>query len=36
LIRTVVHVRLPMSEAAAAHRIVEASSHIGKVALVNE
>jgi putative PIG3 family NAD(P)H quinone oxidoreductase len=32
-VRPVVHVRLPLGEAAAAHRLLEASRHIGKVVL---
>jgi putative PIG3 family NAD(P)H quinone oxidoreductase len=32
-IRPVVHARLPLAEAAQAHRIIEASSHVGKVLL---
>ncbi|HEX7744406.1 MAG TPA: NAD(P)H-quinone oxidoreductase [Micromonosporaceae bacterium] len=35
-VRPVVDRRLPLPEAAAAHRIVESSDHIGKVLLVNE
>jgi NADPH:quinone reductase-like Zn-dependent oxidoreductase len=34
VIRPIVYERVPMPEAARAHRIVEASEHIGKVALV--
>lgn len=34
LVRPVIHERLPMTEAAQAHRIVEASAHIGKVVLL--
>jgi NADPH:quinone reductase-like Zn-dependent oxidoreductase len=33
LVRPVVHARLPMSEAAQAHEILNASTHIGKVLL---
>jgi putative PIG3 family NAD(P)H quinone oxidoreductase len=33
-VRPVVHAALPMTQAAQAHRLVEASSHIGKVLLV--
>jgi putative PIG3 family NAD(P)H quinone oxidoreductase len=36
VIRPIVDRRLPMSRAAEAHRVVEASEHIGKVLLVNE
>ncbi|TFV53770.1 NAD(P)H-quinone oxidoreductase [Blastococcus sp. TF02A-35] len=36
VVRPVVDRRLPMSRAAEAHRVVEASEHIGKVLLVNE
>ena len=32
-VRPVVHARLPLAEAAAAHRLLEESSHIGKVVL---
>ena len=35
-IRTIVDRRLPMRDAAEAHRIVEASDHLGKVLLVND
>jgi putative PIG3 family NAD(P)H quinone oxidoreductase len=35
-IRPIVDRRLPMSRAAEAHRLVEASGHVGKVLLVNE
>jgi putative PIG3 family NAD(P)H quinone oxidoreductase len=35
LVRPVVHERLPMPEAARAHEILEASSHVGKVVLTN-
>ncbi|GAA3443257.1 NAD(P)H-quinone oxidoreductase [Planomonospora venezuelensis] len=35
-IRPVVHARVPMSEAARAHRIVEAGEHVGKVLLTND
>ncbi|MBG0827075.1 NAD(P)H-quinone oxidoreductase [Planomonospora sp. ID67723] len=34
-IRPVVHARVPMSDAAQAHRIVEAGEHVGKVLLTN-
>lgn len=34
LIRPVIHERLPMTEAAEAHRIMEASTHIGKIVLL--
>ncbi|MFJ3335415.1 NAD(P)H-quinone oxidoreductase [Streptomyces sp. NPDC086766] len=34
-VRPVVHSEVPMSDAAAAHRIVEESSHVGKVLLVD-
>jgi NADPH:quinone reductase-like Zn-dependent oxidoreductase len=33
-VRPVVHTRLPMTEAARAHEILDASTHIGKVLLV--
>jgi len=36
VVRPIVDRRLPMSRAAEAHRVVEASEHIGKVLLVNE
>jgi putative PIG3 family NAD(P)H quinone oxidoreductase len=36
VVRPVVDRRLPMSRAAEAHRVVEASEHIGKVLLLNE
>ncbi|RBY96402.1 NAD(P)H-quinone oxidoreductase [Blastococcus sp. TF02-8] len=36
VIRPIVDRRLPMARAAEAHRVVEASEHIGKVLLVNE
>jgi NADPH:quinone reductase-like Zn-dependent oxidoreductase len=36
VIRPIVDRRLPMARAAEAHRVVEASDHIGKVLLVNE
>jgi putative PIG3 family NAD(P)H quinone oxidoreductase len=32
-VRPVVHARLPLAEAAAAHRLIEDSSHVGKVVL---
>jgi len=32
-VRPVIHTRMPLTEAAAAHRLVESSSHIGKVLL---
>ena len=32
-VRPIVHVRLPLSEAAQAHRIVQESTHVGKVVL---
>jgi len=35
-VRPVVHTRLPLSDAAGAHRVVEESSHVGKVLLVVE
>src|SRR4029453_11158907 len=35
-VRPIVDRRLPMSRAAEAHRVVEASEHIGKVLLLNE
>jgi NADPH:quinone reductase-like Zn-dependent oxidoreductase len=35
-IRPVIHARLPLSQAAQAHRLVESNAHIGKVLLVNE
>nr|BFE85130.1 hypothetical protein GCM10020093_077310 [Planobispora longispora] len=35
VIRPVVHTRVPMSDAAQAHRIVEAGEHVGKVLLTN-
>ena len=35
-VRPVVHTRLPLSDAAGAHQVVEDSSHIGKVLLVVE
>ena len=35
-VRPIVDRRLPMSRAAEAHRVVEASEHVGKVLLVNE
>jgi len=35
-VRPVVHTRLPLSEAAEAHQVVEDSSHVGKVLLVVE
>jgi putative PIG3 family NAD(P)H quinone oxidoreductase len=34
LVRPVVHARLPLAQAAEAHRLVEASEHVGKVVLV--
>jgi len=34
LVRPIVHTRLPMTEAAAAHELVESSTHIGKVILL--
>lgn len=34
VVRPVVHARVPLAEAARAHRLVEASEHIGKVLLV--
>jgi putative PIG3 family NAD(P)H quinone oxidoreductase len=34
LVRPVIHERLPMPEAAQAHRLVESSDHTGKVALI--
>ena len=33
-LRPVIHQRLPLSQAAAAHRLMEASTHIGKLLLV--
>jgi putative PIG3 family NAD(P)H quinone oxidoreductase len=36
VVRPIVDRRLPMARAAEAHRVVEASDHIGKVLLVNE
>ena len=36
VVRPIVDRRLPMSRAAEAHRVVEASEHIGKVLLLNE
>jgi putative PIG3 family NAD(P)H quinone oxidoreductase len=36
VVRPIVDRRLPMSRAAEAHRVIEASEHIGKVLLVNE
>jgi len=33
-VKPIVHVRLPLSEAAQAHRIVQESTHVGKVVLV--
>jgi NADPH:quinone reductase-like Zn-dependent oxidoreductase len=36
LVRPVVHTRLPLTEAARAHEILDANAHIGKVVLVNE
>ena len=36
VVRPIVDRRLPMSRAAEAHRVVEASEHIGKVLLINE
>jgi NADPH:quinone reductase-like Zn-dependent oxidoreductase len=36
VVRPIVDRRLPMSRAGEAHRVVEASEHIGKVLLVNE
>jgi putative PIG3 family NAD(P)H quinone oxidoreductase len=36
VVRPIVDRRLPMSRAADAHRVVEASEHVGKVLLVNE
>jgi NADPH:quinone reductase-like Zn-dependent oxidoreductase len=35
LVRAVVHSRIPMPEAAEAHRVVEANEHTGKVLLTN-
>ncbi len=35
-VRPVVHTRLPLADAAGAHRVVEESSHVGKVLLVVE
>jgi NADPH:quinone reductase-like Zn-dependent oxidoreductase len=35
-VRPIVDRRLPMSRAAEAHRVVEASEHVGKVLLVVE
>jgi putative PIG3 family NAD(P)H quinone oxidoreductase len=35
-IKPIVHTRLPMSDAAQAHRLVESSAHLGKVLLVND
>ena len=32
-VRPIVHARLPIAEAAAAHRVLEASEHVGKVLL---
>jgi putative PIG3 family NAD(P)H quinone oxidoreductase len=34
MVRPVIHTRLPMAEAGAAHRLVESSAHLGKVLLV--
>jgi NADPH:quinone reductase-like Zn-dependent oxidoreductase len=34
MVRPVVHARIPMSDAAAAHRLVESNAHTGKVLLV--
>jgi putative PIG3 family NAD(P)H quinone oxidoreductase len=34
-VRPIIHTRLPLREAAEAHRIVEASTHVGKVLLLN-
>lgn len=34
VVRPVIHARLPLAEAAAAHRLVESSQHVGKVLLV--
>jgi NADPH:quinone reductase-like Zn-dependent oxidoreductase len=34
VVRPIIHTYIPMSEAAQAHRILEESSHIGKVLLV--
>ena len=36
VVRPIVDRRLPMSRAAEAHRVVEASEHIGKVLLLPE
>jgi NADPH:quinone reductase-like Zn-dependent oxidoreductase len=36
VVRPIVDRRLPMARAAEAHRVVEASEHIGKVLLLNE
>jgi NADPH:quinone reductase-like Zn-dependent oxidoreductase len=36
VVRPIVDRRLPLSRAAEAHRVVEASEHIGKVLLVSE
>jgi NADPH2:quinone reductase len=35
-IRPLAHCQLPLQEAAAAHALMEASTHIGKIMLVNE
>ena len=32
-VRPVIHARLPLAEAAAAHRVLEESGHVGKVLL---
>jgi NADPH:quinone reductase-like Zn-dependent oxidoreductase len=34
LVKPVVHARVPLAQAAEAHRLVESSEHIGKVLLV--
>jgi NADPH:quinone reductase-like Zn-dependent oxidoreductase len=33
-VRPVIHQRLPMAQAAEAHRLMEASTHIGKLLLL--
>jgi NADPH:quinone reductase-like Zn-dependent oxidoreductase len=35
-IRPVVHARFPLPEAAAAHRLLEAGEHVGKIVLVTD